>query len=209
MADYVDALKHDLVEQFRGKPHIAALAEVIAKELQEVYDFLEQLRSQRDLYTAVGKQLDGVGDIAVLSRAEAGELAGRAGLINPSEEITDDVYRRYLIYKVLKNNCECTYPDIIKAFRMFWDKPLYYSEDPEHPAVMFLEAGLLSPEDHAERLLGAPVIKAAGVGIRVTATTLLPEIEKTLHITPVMGRSINTICLPELAWPTGGKEGPL
>ena len=201
MADYTKAMKRDLIEQFRGKPYIEALAEVIAVELQAVYDFFEQMRSNRDLYTAVGKQLDGVGDIAVLSRAQAGEFAGRAGLVNPSEEITDDVYRRYLIYKILKNNCDCTYPDIIKAFRMFWNKPLYYSETPEHPAVMFLETGLLSPEDHAERLLGAPVIKAAGVGIRATSSTVLQEAGKVLYLTPGMGRSINTIILPELVWP--------
>lgn len=201
MVDYRTALAGDLVEQFRGKPKIEALLDVIGDELQAVYDFFAQLRQNRDLYSAIGAQLDGVGDIAVLSRAEAGEFAGRAGFQNPSEEITDEIYRRYLIYKVLKNNCDCTYPDIVKAFRMFWDKPLYYSEDPEHPATMFLETGKLSPDDHAEKLLGAPVIKAAGVGIRVTATTEFPEMQNTLYITPIMGRPMSVTYLPELEWP--------
>ena len=61
MADFVTKLKQDLVEQFRGKANIEALMEVVGIELQEVFDFYEQLRTQRSVDTAVGKQLDGVG----------------------------------------------------------------------------------------------------------------------------------------------------
>lgn len=93
------------------------------------------MRDQRGVHTAVGKQLDGVGDIAVLSRLEAGELA----CVKESVYVLDDEsYRNYLIYKIWKNTNNCTYYDIIKAFRMFWDKPLYYREDPEIPATMIL-----------------------------------------------------------------------
>lgn len=81
---------------------------------------------------------------------------------------------------------------------MFWEKPLYYHEDPEYPAVMFLDAGILSPEDHAENLLSAPIIKAAGVGIHITATTESPPMESELHVTPVMGRGMAITKLPEL-----------
>ena len=152
MDEYSIALKKELVEQFKGKANIEALVEVLGSELQEIADFYEQLRTERDLYRAVGKQLDGVGDIAVLTRQEAGKLAAYAGR---GHETDDETYRKYLIYKILKNTCDCTYPEIIKAFRMFWDKPLYYSENPEYPAVMFLETGTLAPEDHAENLLAS------------------------------------------------------
>lgn len=135
MADYVATLKNDLVEQFRGKANIEALMEVIGAQLQQVYDFYDQLRQDRGVHTAVGKQLDGVGDIVVMTRMEAGKLAGDP---IPFEVIDDETYRRYLIYKILKNTCDCTYPDIIKAFRMFWDRPLYYKEDPAEPATMIL-----------------------------------------------------------------------
>ena len=145
MADFVSALKADLVEQFRGKENIEGLVEVIGIQLQAVYDFYEQLRNERDVYTAVGKQLDGVGDIAVMTRKEAGQLAGKP---IPFEVIDDDTYRQYLIYKILKNTCDCTYPDIIKAFRMFWDRPLYYTEDPDEPATMIFDTGDL-PGNHA------------------------------------------------------------
>ena len=52
MADFVTKLKQDLVEQFRGKANIEALMEVVGIELQEVFDFYEQLRTQRSVDTA-------------------------------------------------------------------------------------------------------------------------------------------------------------
>ena len=195
MDEYSIALKKELVEQFKGKANIEALVEVLGSELQEIADFYEQLRTERDLYRAVGKQLDGVGDIAVLTRQEAGKLAAYAGRGHGTD---DETYRKYLIYKILKNTCDCTYPEIIKAFRMFWDKPLYYSENPEYPAVMVLETGTLAPEDHAENLLAAPIIKAAGVGIHITATTEAPVIESEVNITPFLGRGTAITKLPEL-----------
>lgn len=195
MDSYFSTTKKDLVEQFKGKANIEALADVLASELQEVFDFYEQLRTERDLHSAVGRQLDGVGDIAVLSRQEAGKLAAYAGRGHSTD---DETYRKYLVYKVLKNTCDCTYPEIIKAFRMFWDKPLYYSENPEYPAVMFLETGKLAPEDHAENLLAAPIIKAAGVGIHITAITETQVIESEVHITPFLGRGTAITKLPEL-----------
>lgn len=87
MDEFTKALKHDLlVEQFKDKPNIAALAEVIGEELQEIFDFFEQLRNERNLSQSVGKQLDGVGDIVVMTRMEAGQLAG-----NPIPiEVIDD-----------------------------------------------------------------------------------------------------------------------
>lgn len=126
--DYAADMKKDLLEQFKGKPRIEALVEVMAEQMQDLFDFFEQLRNERDVYNSVGKQLDGVGDIAVLTRMEAGKLMGDP---IPVDIIEDDLYRQYLIYKILKNTCDCTYPDIIKAFRMFWDRALYYSEDPK------------------------------------------------------------------------------
>ena len=67
MADYVQKLRDDLVEQFKGKPVIDALMEAVGDELNEVRQFYEDLRDKRNIQTAVGKQLDGIGDNAVLT----------------------------------------------------------------------------------------------------------------------------------------------
>ena len=68
MADYVQKLRDDLAEQFKGKPVIDALMEAVGDELNEVRQFYEDLRDKRNIQTAVGKQLDGIGDNAVLTR---------------------------------------------------------------------------------------------------------------------------------------------
>lgn len=172
MADYVQALKNDLVEQFKGKPHIEALMEVIGEQLQEVAIFYEQLRTKRNVYTSVGKQLDGVGDIAVMTRKEAGQLAGNP---IPFDVLDDETYRLYLMYKIMKNNCDCTYPFILKVFRMFWELPLYYSEDPEQPATMIFDTGVMPGTVDTDPLFRVPLLRAAGVTLKMyirTETTL-------------------------------------
>lgn len=193
--DYRQSVEKDTLEQFRGQPNIQVLHDVLAKQLQDVADFFLQLKELRNLSDAVGAQLDGIGDIVVLSREEASEYARAARIGDASD---DEIYRKYLFYKVMKNTNNCTYPELIKAFRMFWEKPLYYREDPEYPATMFLDTGVLTPDDHAEDLLSSPIIKAAGVGIHITATTESPPVAGELHVTPVAGRGMAITKLPEV-----------
>lgn len=194
MADYSTLLKQDLIEQFKGKTVIEALLEAVGEQLNDVYDFFTQLKDERSVDTSVGKQLDGVGDIVVLSRKEAGELA----CINQSVYVLDDEdYRQYLIYKIWRNTNNCTYYDIIKAFRMFWDMPLYYSEDPEQPATMIFETDELSADVDVQKLFNAPIIRAAGVGIKVIAYTSTAMPEMTLFIGGAM-YNFEITTLPEI-----------
>ena len=195
MADFVTKLKEDLVEQFRGKANIEALMEVIGIQLQEVFDFYEQLRTERSVDKAVGKQLDGVGDIAVMTRKEAGQLAGNP---IPFEVIDDDTYRQYLIYKILKNTCDCTYPDIIKAFRMFWDRPLYYTEDPEQPATMIFDTGELPGDVDTTPLFKTPLIRAAGVTLKLYARTSVEMDTAWLRLRSGLGYAVTVTQLPTL-----------
>ena len=195
MADFVTKLKQDLVEQFRGKANIEALMEVVGIELQEVFDFYEQLRTQRSVDTAVGKQLDGVGDIAVMTRKEAGQLAGNP---IPVEAIDDDTYRQNLIYKILKNTWDCTYPDIIKAFRMFWDRPLYYTEDPEQPATMIFDTGELPGDVDTTPLFKTPLIRAAGVTLKLYARTSVEMDTAWLRLRSGLGYAVTVTQLPTL-----------
>lgn len=177
--DYAADMKRDLLEQFKGKPRIEALVEVMAEQMQDLFDFFEQLRNERDVYNSVGKQLDGVGDIAVLTRMEAGKLMGDP---IPVDIIEDDLYRQYLIYKILKNTCDCTYPDIIKAFRMFWDRPLYYSEDPKWPATMIFDTGEMQGYVDTRPLFTIPLLRAAGVTLRIYARTSTDMGVNTLYL---------------------------
>lgn len=195
MVNYEERLKKELVEQFRGKPNIDGLMEVIGAELQAVYDFYKQLGEERDVYSAVGKQLDGVGDIAVLNRIEAAQLAGNP---IPFDVLDDDTYRRYLIYKILKNTCETTYPDIIKAFRMFWDRPLYYSEDPEQPATMIFDTGEIEGNVDTTPLFKTPLIRAAGVTLKLFARTSVKMDTTKIHLMSGLGYADTVTDLPFL-----------
>lgn len=195
MVDYIERLRSDLVEQFKCKPVIDAIVEAVGEQLSDVSVFFEELKNLRWLQTAEGKQLDGIGDIVVLSRKEAGELAS----FSQTDYIIDDEqYKTYLIYKIWKNTCVCTYKDIIKAFKMFWDKPLYYSESIDEPATMRFETGELLPEDNAQKILNAPFVKPAGVRIHVTAKTVSPMMGTYIKINALIGRGAMVTVLPEI-----------
>lgn len=195
MADYIELLRQDLLEQFKDKPVIDALNEAIGEQLNDLRDFFDALKNERSVLTAVGKQLDGVGDIVGLTRMEAGAWACAT---QPTYVLTDDEYRVFLLFKIWKNTNDCTYYDVMKAFRMFWARPLYYRETPEEPATMILESETLTPEDDARKLLEAPIIKAAGVGIKVIAITENPEMTAVLGVSGEMGRGYMVTTLPEI-----------
>lgn len=164
MIDYVKKIKDDLVEQFKGKPKIDALLEVIGGQFNDIYRFFEQIRTETDIDNAVGKQLDGIGDIVALTRTEAGKMvAGEETTSNTD----DDTYRRHLIFKILKNTCSCTYADMMKAIDMFWKgPPLRYSEDPNKPATICFD--FEASKYLADQSIGIPFVKAGGVGLYMT-----------------------------------------
>lgn len=195
MVDYTEKLRQDLLEQFKEKPVIDALICAVGEQLTDLHRFFTALRDERGVLTAIGKQLDGVGDIVCLSREEAGALACTAESVYV---LDDEQYRDYLIFKIWKNTNNCTYHDVIKALRMFWPKPLYYREDPSEPATMVFETDMLSPEDDVPKLLNAPLIKAAGVGIKVIARTESPEMMDLLTVEGLMGRGYTSTVLPEI-----------
>ena len=167
MSDYASAIKNDLLEQFKGKPNIEALANAIGAQLDEVHGFLEQLLTDRTIETAVGAQLDGIGDIEVLNRVEAGIMTGMEDGMLPYDVLSDDLYRQYLIWKIIKNTTRTTYPDIIKALKMFWDEPLYYMEDVNEPATMIFDTGYMDGPIDLSPLYEAPALRAAGVTLKI------------------------------------------
>ena len=195
MAEYVEKLRKDLVDQFRDKPNIEALADVIAHQLQDVFEFYEQLRMERDVKNAVGKQLDGIGDIVDLTRSGAGLLAGNP---IPFDILDDETYRKYIIFKILKNTSHTTYPDIIKAFKMFWDRPLYYKEDPSEPATMIFDTGEMEGCVDTRPLFDVPLIRAAGVTLKLYARTKTELERAKVYMGGILGFAVTETELPIL-----------
>ena len=198
MADFIEKLRSDIVEQFKNRPNIEALVSVIGEQLQAVYEFYEQLELEREISKAVGKQLDGIGNIVDLTRLDAGRITGS---ISSLEVLDDEKYRRLLIFKILKNTSATTYPEIIKAFKMFWDRPLYYTETPDEPATMRFDTGEMDATDEVidtTPLFGTPLIRAAGVTLKLNATTKTDIDTALIHIGSSLGYACSTTELPEL-----------
>lgn len=205
--EYSVDLKKDFVTQFQEQPKLDALLTVIQKQFDEVITFLANLKLKRwlgnaaDINLAMGEQLDRIGDIVCLSRGEAGYLAC---LDKPNYVLTDEEYRKFLIFKIWKNTNNCTYYDVIKVFKMFWDKPLLYSEDPSRPATMLFETEVMKPfEMDVEELFKIPIVRAAGVGIWITAITQADEETAQLYTMSHLGRGLAVTPIPEVfpEWP--------
>jgi hypothetical protein len=194
MIDYLDKLRRDLLEQFKEKPNIETLQKALARQLSELYEFFCELETLRSLQNAVGSQLDGIGDIVVLSRAEALVISKLADQNVPMD---DETYRLYLAWKISLNTTNCTHKDVYRALKMFWKKPLYYSEDPNYPATMFFKTSTLSPEDNVGVLFLAPKVQAAGVALHISAVTQAPDMPTAVYVAAVFPVSIMTTTLPE------------
>jgi len=159
----MDKLNGDMPEQFVGKPNIEAFNAALAAQLSELYEFYSQLLSLHSTNDAEGAQLDNIGGIVALSRADALAVAQLADKHVPMD---DETYRLYLTWKKNLNTSECTHKDVYRALKMFWDKtPLYYSEDPEQPATMIYTVPRAASEHEMAVFRIASMVKAAGVSL--------------------------------------------
>lgn len=160
----------DFPSQFRGKPKIEALCRCWDRQFEELLACFEQLRLLLDIERAQGVQLDHIGEIVVLSRADAGLLAAQAGNLD-FDVIDDERYRKYLKYKILANTSNATYKDIVTAVKMIWDvDKVSYNENLDGPASLTVSF----PYHYTESdIFILPPLTAAGVGINVRAETTI------------------------------------
>ena len=159
-----DIWLRDLPQQFIGKKNIEVLVRAFAKQLDEIWQVFGDLVGKTGIDTAMGRNLDKVGTIIPLTRKEAGELAG----INVLEPvISDERYRMFLRYQLLRNTSECTYYDLIDGIELLWGyRRIHYIEDPRHPAVIIFQTDRLDLDD-GDLIEFRPelCIRPAGVGV--------------------------------------------
>ena len=164
MPEVEDVLSHwfeDIPMQFKDKKKIKILHDAFARQLQETKAFLLSLDINRRIETAEGEQVDRIGDIVCLTRAQAGLYTGDPIPVNV---LDDKTYRKFLKYKILLNTSYCTYDELIKGLNYFFvDYNIYYMEDPEWPATIVFKV----PSEVGSVLTETPIIKAAGVGYRI------------------------------------------
>lgn len=155
-------LINDFPEQFKEKKLILGLTRAFDKQLGELLGVFQQLQTDLSLDHAEGKQLDLIGDIVGLTRAEAGLLCGDE-IFFPILE--DRRYRQYLKYKAYKNSNNCTYYDLIQQLQTVWGvDEIQYEEDELYPATIIVTASLLTPEGGPADISYVPSVHPAGVG---------------------------------------------
>lgn len=154
----------DMPQQFLGKKNIEVLIRAFARQMQELAQVFGDLTEKTDLDTAAGQNLDYVGTIIPLTRKEAGELAG-IGVAEPV--ISDERYRLFLRYQLLRNASEGTYYDLIDGIELMWGyKGIHYLEEPRYPATIIFQTDRmeLDTEDLVE-FHPELCIRAGGVGV--------------------------------------------
>ena len=133
-----------------------------SRQIDELLQVFDDLNEQTTLETATGQSLKYIGDILSMSIKDAQAVVRVA----KEQEITDETYRKVLKYKAIKNNCDCTYYDIMDSFALLWDiSHVKYVEKLEKPATICIELPqtTIDGKDPAvERVLA---IRPAGVGM--------------------------------------------
>lgn len=118
-------------EQFKKKHNIEVLMKAFAAELEELVEVFRELETLRAISTAFGEQLDGIGEIVVLSRVDSMAYAGIVDFF----VLDDERYRLFLMFKALRNANTCTFPELMEICRLLYNvKLLYYRELNDHPA---------------------------------------------------------------------------
>lgn len=154
-----------LPEQFKNKHNIEVLIKAFAEELEEVEKVFQELETLRSIRTAFGKQLDGIGEIVNLTRAESTAYAG----VVDFDVLDDERYRLFLMYKALRNANSCTYPELMEICRLLYNaKLLYYKEFDDHPAHFQVMVGAKFDEWMFKMLNNSNLtIKPGGVSVDI------------------------------------------
>lgn len=204
-------LIEDFPSQFKGKPKIEALCACFDRQFAEIEQCFQQLLFLLDIEKAEGEQLDRIGDIVVLSRAEAGLLAAQGGVID-FDVIDDARYRKYLKYKILANTSNTTYRDIITAVKTIWDvDKVSYNENTDGPASLTVSF----PYEYkpGEDIFLLPPLVAAGVGINIRAETTIntdcSPLRATAFSSAILQGRIGEKSVVSVSYPVSTKLVPL
>ena len=134
--EFYDSWVKMIPAQFQDKPVILATIKAISKQMEELTVALDEANTKTTIEDAIGVNLDYVGGNVNMSRTDT----YRALRGMTSKEITDETYRNGIKYKVVKNNTDCGYEDIMKCLYLLWGErsDIKYREDPAYPATILI-----------------------------------------------------------------------
>lgn len=151
--NYVEsALRHNLI-QFQHSPNLRSLYTALFSPFVTLQQALKEVLLERHLENAVGKQLDGIGDILGMPRpyttadglfyfgftgqsrskgfAQAIIRSQNMGTgLSSHQYMSDGLYKRLLHWKIVANNSHGTIEDIIQAAKAaFWASQVVVEEE--------------------------------------------------------------------------------
>ena len=103
--DYLSPSKEKMLSQFKDKPNIEAVIDVLSKQSEDMDCAIVQVFDARDLSTATDAQLDVIG-------REVGEVRG---------ELADEVYRALIRARILVNTSNGTFPTLVRIVGAVYD----------------------------------------------------------------------------------------
>lgn len=146
--DYVNEARGLITEQFKGKPVMDKYLRLILSGVLDAQEVLRQIQQQRSIDTAVGAQLDVLGDIIGMPRGlvtsdifnyfgfSGSPLADTFGSLNDptvgstwyslggpvgiSRAPSDEEYRLILKGKIIKNRTLARPEDVIEAYKFLF-----------------------------------------------------------------------------------------
>lgn len=141
MSTSAERMYNHLLSQFRNKPNIKALLDVVGAELDAIEEVRKQIRTQIWPDVAVGKQLDMCGEVADISRRVENVIAldffgfpdhgdngfGQAPFRRmidnylTSSDLNDRTYRQAIIAKIDKNTTDCSRVSTIRSIKKCFD----------------------------------------------------------------------------------------
>lgn len=183
--------------QFASSPRLEAIVRALYPPMQMSQDALRQLLDERWLDTAVGAQLDGIGQIVGQSReidetvyvpffgflGQPGVLGfGQARMrreneppISGSTRLLDTEYRKVLYWKIAVNNGHGTAPEIARALSFIFDAAMIRIRDVGNAKIIVWASRIPGPNDPLMVNPRRWIPKAAGVGVQViSASTETP-----------------------------------
>lgn len=183
--------------QFANSPRLESLVRALYQPMQMSQDAVRQLLDERWLDTAVGAQLDGIGQIVGQSReiddtvfvpffgfvgqpnilgfGEARLRRQNEPAVGGSTRLLDAEYRKVLYWKIVVNNGHGTAPEIAFALSFIFDAAMIRIRDIGNAKIIIWVSRIPGPNDP---LMANPkrwVPKVAGVGVQlITGSTETP-----------------------------------
>lgn len=175
--DYLEEARSRVTEQFKEKDIFDRHLQLILSGKVELQEVFRQLMQERSLDTAIGAQLDQIGEIVGQSRT----LVNVQTMPAQTVVLDDDAYRIFIKSKIAKNITRATPEDIMANANLIFNTTGSTIQDEGNAAYTLLVGKILSP---LEQSLLSYVIQEKGyitylvpkpAGVRVNYGTFIPD----------------------------------